>query len=222
MKEYYYSKGEKQIGPVSIGELKKIGINKDTLIWYDGLPKWVMASELEELKEIITESVDNSTKPFSEVKAIKPMSKKAKTILVFGGIIILLLIISLLNIYPCSRYYTEYYDFDYDSDIYWNRESGYTFGDIRPELKARVKVYNEESKSGTFYVYATFYGDDYGTISFKSSKKIVGGSNYTFYFSKELQHHESVSFDSYSVTPPEKSERELYEYDGNLFEYLFD
>lgn len=48
MKQYYYIDGE-QHGPISLEELKKKNIGRDTLIWYEGMGDWTKASEVEEL-----------------------------------------------------------------------------------------------------------------------------------------------------------------------------
>ena len=49
---YYYAKNEEKIGPLTLGELKKIDIKKDTLVWYEGLKDWTKAGEIKELKEL--------------------------------------------------------------------------------------------------------------------------------------------------------------------------
>ncbi|MEI2675468.1 MAG: DUF4339 domain-containing protein [Chitinophagaceae bacterium] len=54
MKKYYLHNGTDHQGPFDLEELKLQGINKKTLIWYDGLTEWVTAGELDELKEVIT------------------------------------------------------------------------------------------------------------------------------------------------------------------------
>lgn len=53
MKKYYYAENEQEFGPFSIEELKPKRIRKSTLVWVEGLPDWVMAENIDELKEII-------------------------------------------------------------------------------------------------------------------------------------------------------------------------
>lgn len=51
MEYYYVHKGEKK-GPFSLTNLYKEEIQRDTLVWFEGLREWTKASELSELKEI--------------------------------------------------------------------------------------------------------------------------------------------------------------------------
>lgn len=51
MIKYFYSDGRKK-GPVTLEQLKKKNIQKETLIWYEGLDDWKPAKEIRELDEI--------------------------------------------------------------------------------------------------------------------------------------------------------------------------
>lgn len=53
MKKYYYSDGIEKFGPVSFDELKQKNITKDTLIWFQGMDKWTLAKNLEEMRPIL-------------------------------------------------------------------------------------------------------------------------------------------------------------------------
>ena len=53
MKMYFYSNGKDKEGPLTIDELKRIGINPKTLIWCEGLDDWKEAESLSELREIL-------------------------------------------------------------------------------------------------------------------------------------------------------------------------
>ena len=48
---YYVENGEKQ-GPVSQSKLGKY-INRDTLVWTEGMDDWIQASDVSELEEVI-------------------------------------------------------------------------------------------------------------------------------------------------------------------------
>ena len=48
--KFYYLDGNDQKGPVSIDELKSIGLESNTLVWTKGLDRWKPAREVEELK----------------------------------------------------------------------------------------------------------------------------------------------------------------------------
>ncbi len=49
---FFYAKNDEKFGPVSIAELKEAGINKDTLIWYEGLDTWQKAGNVLELADL--------------------------------------------------------------------------------------------------------------------------------------------------------------------------
>ena len=52
MKKYYYSNGKERRGPFNFEELKHEDINKNSLVWFEGLADWTSADEIPELKEI--------------------------------------------------------------------------------------------------------------------------------------------------------------------------
>jgi len=54
MKKYFYADEDKQVGPFTIDELKEQQILSTTLVWTEGMEIWTEASEVEELKEILT------------------------------------------------------------------------------------------------------------------------------------------------------------------------
>jgi len=51
MKHYYTYINGKQIGPITIEELKLLDIEKSTLVWYEGLSDWIEAEKIEELSD---------------------------------------------------------------------------------------------------------------------------------------------------------------------------
>jgi hypothetical protein len=62
---WHYSAGEKQLGPVPLAELKQLlvdgRLSMDDLVWKDGMPEWLPASELAELAQIKTRKRRSST-----------------------------------------------------------------------------------------------------------------------------------------------------------------
>ncbi len=56
MKKYFYTDGKQKFGPFDIEELGHKNIKKETLIWYEGLPDWTHAGDLEELSLLIATS----------------------------------------------------------------------------------------------------------------------------------------------------------------------
>ena len=51
MRKYFYLKDGEQEGPISFEELELVDLQEDTLVWFEGLEKWVSASEVPELKQ---------------------------------------------------------------------------------------------------------------------------------------------------------------------------
>jgi len=53
MKKYFYTDSKEKYGPFTLEELRQKDINNDTLIWFEGLDDWTLASELEDMKPIL-------------------------------------------------------------------------------------------------------------------------------------------------------------------------
>ena len=223
MKEYFYSDGIEQKGPVSFDELKKIGITQDTLIWFEEMSDWDRASNIPEFKEILNDKnqQDSDISDYKTIETRKRNKKQIKILRICGGIIIILLIVAFLPIYPCINYGTDYvyYDYDYSRNDY--RASGNHF-DVYPELRVSITVYNEENRGGTFKVYAKYYGEDQGYFHLNDSEYISANSSYTFKFTRTLEHYEYFEFEDIEITPPTKSSTYEYETEGNFFEFLSD
>lgn len=49
MSQYYYTDGKERFGPFTLQEFQEKGILANTLVWRDGLPDWIPASQLPEL-----------------------------------------------------------------------------------------------------------------------------------------------------------------------------
>jgi hypothetical protein len=49
MKKYFSHNGEEPNGPFDVEDLKKKNINRETLIWYEGIDNWIVADKIEEL-----------------------------------------------------------------------------------------------------------------------------------------------------------------------------
>lgn len=52
MKEYFYIKENEKLGPFNFDELKKEEIERDTLIWYQGIKDWTNAGKIDDLGEL--------------------------------------------------------------------------------------------------------------------------------------------------------------------------
>jgi hypothetical protein len=81
--KYFIIQHENQLGPYSIEDLGLAKIDKNTLVWYEGLLDWTKASELEELKDIFVSNAKIPPPiPESEKKAppTPPNSSKSNNI----------------------------------------------------------------------------------------------------------------------------------------------
>jgi chemotaxis protein histidine kinase CheA len=78
MKQYYFNDGTSQQGPFTIEELKGKNITSETPVWYDGLPDWTTAGQLEDLKDIFVHTPPPfhppTTTPVEEVKPVTPVA----------------------------------------------------------------------------------------------------------------------------------------------------
>lgn len=103
MTKYYIHNGEEQLGPFSLAELKSRKITKSSPVWHEGLPDWVKASSIAELKDYFESSPPpfqtNSTTPpklntqqQSIENAIYPTSKKNSSWKTIAIVIILVVI----------------------------------------------------------------------------------------------------------------------------------
>ena len=90
MKQYYYSDGQQQIGPISKDELKLKGITKETLVWCEGLSNWTKAGEIEDLADLfpnIPTSQINATSSNSEDHTVFNTNALLSSI-ICGGLIL--------------------------------------------------------------------------------------------------------------------------------------
>ena len=51
MRQYYIFDGQAKRGPFDLEQLKSKIVNKETPVWYEGLTSWIMAENIDELKE---------------------------------------------------------------------------------------------------------------------------------------------------------------------------
>jgi hypothetical protein len=71
MKKYFLHDGATQYGPFDLSELESKIITPQTMVWYDSLPNWKPAGEIEELRNLL-----NSKVPASQVLTPPVMSAK--------------------------------------------------------------------------------------------------------------------------------------------------
>ena len=86
MKSYYYEENNTQKGPVSLEELKE-KINRKTRVWTKGLPNWIEAQNLEELKTIFNLS---TPPPLNSSKKEKSFALKRNVIFFIVFVVLVL------------------------------------------------------------------------------------------------------------------------------------
>lgn len=52
METWFIRHNNESLGPYSIGELKNLSVAKDDYVWKEGLPDWVQAGSVPELKQL--------------------------------------------------------------------------------------------------------------------------------------------------------------------------
>ncbi len=80
MKKYFYSDGTNSFGPFTLEELKLENIQRDTLIWYQGMKEWAKAeavSELAELFELVPPVIKRGTATAGQSSAARPVSPQS-------------------------------------------------------------------------------------------------------------------------------------------------
>ena len=108
MKKFYLYNGvgAQQEGPFDIEDLKSKNITRETPVWYEGMPDWTTAGNLEELKSILatipppfkaeitpTPEIQKSTTQQKNLTSItKSRSSIGRKVLILVGIVVLALI----------------------------------------------------------------------------------------------------------------------------------
>lgn len=67
MKKYYLHTASGQLGPLTIEELKSKAITKNEPVWFDGLPDWISAGQLDELRGLF----ESTPPPFQTANSKK-------------------------------------------------------------------------------------------------------------------------------------------------------
>ncbi|HLG41490.1 MAG TPA: DUF4339 domain-containing protein, partial [Chitinophagaceae bacterium] len=72
MKKYFLHDGTNQYGPFDLAELETKIITPQTMVWYESLPNWKPAAEIEELKTLLNSKVPASQILTPPMMAAKP------------------------------------------------------------------------------------------------------------------------------------------------------
>ncbi len=51
--EFFIIKNDEQYGPYTIDQLREIGIDANTPVWHKGLDNWILADEIDELRDVL-------------------------------------------------------------------------------------------------------------------------------------------------------------------------
>ena len=100
---YFYLSGDQQMGPFTHDELKNQHINRETLVWYDGIPDWEKASNIESLKDIFMTPPPIPKKDQKESDATsnhtqhQTNKKKSKTFRLILGILLVVAAIFIID-----------------------------------------------------------------------------------------------------------------------------
>lgn len=78
---YFIIVNDQQQGPFTIDELKLRGIAPDTLVWAEGMPQWMPASQVDELKTIFRNEADGNTAtpPPPPLDAARPLPQQPQS-----------------------------------------------------------------------------------------------------------------------------------------------
>jgi hypothetical protein len=162
MKKYFYAINKVQNGPFSLDEILTKNLDKDTLVWHQGLPDWVRLSQIPELNPTSNESLP----PPIRVKENDNGKKKFQKILY--GIVILVLALIAGGIYLYPKWENEK-KYEEALSVYMKKDS------IQFEVFNELAIKGHTKSNFVLGVYYTGLGD---SIKAKGliEKAIVGGS----------------------------------------------
>ena len=94
---YFMNKANKQVGPLSLDELKQKGITRETPVWREGMPNWVQAKDIPELHAYIV-----TPSPYINVVRLILIlyAILGSIVFLFAGKFVSAFIASCFNLYP--------------------------------------------------------------------------------------------------------------------------
>lgn len=162
MKKYFYAINEVQFGPFSLDEILTKNLDKDTLVWHEGLPDWMRLSEIPELNV----KKDASLPPPIRVNGSGTRNKNSLKIFSTIAFIVVTLIAGGLFLYPKWENEKQYEE---ALSVYMKKDS------------IQFEVFNELAINGHIksnFVLGVYYSGLGDSIKAKGliEKAIVGGS----------------------------------------------
>ncbi|MFO7574244.1 MAG: CD225/dispanin family protein [Bacteroidales bacterium] len=129
MQKYFYLEGNVKLGPLTLDELKKRNINRETPVWCHPMPTWKPAGELPELEEMFSmippdfrPGVNSQTRPTSaRAQFNMPKSWLVESILVT---LFCCLPFGIVGVVYASRVDSKYAQGDYEGASQASREAG--------------------------------------------------------------------------------------------------
>jgi hypothetical protein len=94
MKYYFYSENNEKKGPVTLEEIKSLRLKDNCKIWYDGLPNWVNANDVEEIKPFLVVLPPKLQEEIIEDR--KDLFKKDKSKVIINESIILIIVLTII------------------------------------------------------------------------------------------------------------------------------
>ncbi len=126
--EYHYTDGGTNFGPFSLEQLKQQPINRNTLIWYTGLPAWKPAYEIPELASWFGVPPAQGPPPVNQPYAPSPAQRQAvpKSWLLESILVTIFccLPFGIAGIVFASRVESKFYSGDVNSALQASQEAG--------------------------------------------------------------------------------------------------
>jgi hypothetical protein len=94
MREYYVHNGNDRLGPFTLDEIKNQAITPDTFIWYEGLPSWTTARNVEEFSTFLIKNKIQS----DDISANKSQAGGIKKYLKIVGVVLGFILILYLGL----------------------------------------------------------------------------------------------------------------------------
>ena len=211
MKKYYLHNGTEQDGPFYISQLKKKGITRETEVWYEGLSDWTKADQIDELKELFTQSppqtppiIPKETEQIDQIDTKPKKSILGKNLLKLG-----LITIGMLGVFAFFNMFTTNNSKSNPSNYQKPKMTIEETENSNPKRFLSVEgKYNESFLSNKFIV----KGKITNRASIADYKDIIIRIKY---YSKTKSVIESEDYTIYEVFPP--NQEKSFKFDAKKY-----